>query len=104
MGLRKGDDKMGVLLAVHDNIWDKIEVRRVEKTGAIPAWNDFRFPLHVIAGDWIVGLDGKECEASTTFSALRDKWLSHEPVRITICTSEFVECNPGFELTKRLLD
>jgi len=84
---KEGEEKLGIVVAVHDEIEDKVEIRQVSDTGAVPAWNDKNYMNQVVSGDWIVEVNDQASSCKSMVSALQESWKNSQPVSIKVVSS-----------------
>jgi len=84
--LQKNDDeKMGIVVAVHDDITDRVEVRQVaSEDGAVPQWNEKNYMNQVVSGDWVVAVNGQTKPANDMIQDLQESWQKRQPLSFTI--------------------
>lgn len=62
--------KMGLVVAVHDDVSDKLEVRHVCDDGALFTWNEKNAFHHVCSGDWVCSVDGPGSAGAKSANAM----------------------------------
>eukprot|EP00929_Paragymnodinium_shiwhaense_P002692 TRINITY_DN102996_c0_g1_i1.p1 TRINITY_DN102996_c0_g1~~TRINITY_DN102996_c0_g1_i1.p1 ORF type:complete len:266 (+),score=73.69 TRINITY_DN102996_c0_g1_i1:104-901(+) len=82
--LRKGDEKMGIVVAVHEAIADRVEVRQISDDGAVPAWNEAHWNSQVVSGDWVIAVNGEKAAANDMISNMQACWQKREKLTIQI--------------------
>lgn len=86
MQLQKtGDEKLGIVVAVHTEINDRVEIRQVSDNGAVPTWNERNYMNQVVIGDWITAVNG-QVGKEIMVQVLQECWKEAKPVSITVST------------------
>jgi hypothetical protein len=88
--VKKSDStvKMGIVVAVHDEISDRVEVRNVADEGAVSDWNKDNPFNHVSVGDWVtkvagVGSSGS-AEAKYMIEDMQKVWAGNNTLKLWI--------------------
>mmetsp|Transcript_90207 Transcript_90207/g.254505 ORF Transcript_90207/g.254505 Transcript_90207/m.254505 type:complete len:278 (-) Transcript_90207:80-913(-) len=74
------DQKMGVVVAVHDDIENKVEVRQISDDGAVLVYNEKNYSQQVVAGDWILAVNGIQRSANDMILDMQDAWKNGQPL------------------------
>lgn len=82
--LREGDEKMGIVVAVHDDIPDRVEVRQVSDDGAVPMWNEKNWMNQVVSGDWVMAVNGSSKAANDIISDMQSCWQKKQKLKMQI--------------------
>jgi hypothetical protein len=82
--LRKDDEKMGIVVAVHDDVSDRVEIRQVSDDGAVPSWNEKNYKNQIVSGDWIWSVNGVAGAANEMISSMQDSWKKKQKFTIQI--------------------
>lgn len=79
---RAGDEKMGVVVAVHDDIPDRVEVRQVADEGAVPTWNEKNPRNVVVVGDWVMAVNGQNKPANDMIADMQEAWQKKQKLTL----------------------
>lgn len=81
------DQKMGVVVAVHDEVPDRLEVRHICDQGALPTWNEEHPTLQVVSGDWVTSINGVRAAANEMIGAMQFAWIKGGDFRLEVKTN-----------------
>lgn len=81
------DQKMGVVVAVHDEVPDRLEVRHICDQGALPTWNEEHPTLQVVSGDWVTSVNGTRAAANEMIGAMQFAWIKGGDFRLEVKTN-----------------
>jgi hypothetical protein len=97
--VKTGEEKMGVVVAVHDDIKSKVEVRQVSEEGAVPKFNENNHTNQVVAGDWVIAVNGTQKGANEMIQDMQEAWQQGKPLalRISTCPTEEARSKPKDE-------
>lgn len=87
---------MGILVAVHLEMPDRIEVRKVTQQGAMAAWNELHMTSQVMPGDWVTAVGGEANESARLVEEMQLAWREGSVV-FTVRTHEAGETEPPVE-------
>eukprot|EP00929_Paragymnodinium_shiwhaense_P009440 TRINITY_DN113616_c0_g1_i1.p1 TRINITY_DN113616_c0_g1~~TRINITY_DN113616_c0_g1_i1.p1 ORF type:complete len:314 (-),score=91.86 TRINITY_DN113616_c0_g1_i1:283-1113(-) len=88
---RTGDEKMGVVVAVHDDIPDRVEVRQVADEGAVPGWNEKNPKNVVVVGDWVMTVNGSNKPANDMIADMQEAWQRKQKLTLQVLSYPTME-------------
>lgn len=83
---KKEGEKMGIVVAVHEAISDRVEVRQISDEGAVPSWNESHADTQVVSGDWVVAVNGEKAPANDMISSMQTCWQKKQKLTVQILT------------------
>lgn len=90
---RQDSTMMGMVVAVHDEVPDRVEVRSISAPGAMTDWNSQNFMKQVHAHDWIIAVHGQNKNSSDMVNDMQNAWRDGA-VSFTVST-EVLEEGPA---------
>lgn len=88
---RTGDEKMGVVVAVHDDIPDRVEVRQVADEGAVPSFNERNPNNVVVVGDWVMAVNGVNKAANDMIADMQEAWQKKQKLTLQVLSYPTME-------------
>jgi hypothetical protein len=80
--------KMGVVVAVHDDIANRVEVRNVSDEGAVADWNQSQPFRHVCVHDWVTKVEGTGAtganQAKTMIEEMQTVWKNNSTLTLSV--------------------